>query len=208
MFDITQNLGEIQNKLSKEVIKEDSFQKIEKIAGADVSFEKDNIATAAAVIINFKTLHVVEGKNLKIKMLFPYIAGFLGFREADATIEVLKTLKNSYDVLMINGHGILHPRGFGLASHVGLLMDTPTIGIAKKLPPGKYKFKTEYDIKYVLSGNKIVGAYIKGKYISIGHNISLKTAIDVVLKTSVFKMPEPIRKAHILATETMKNEIN
>lgn len=208
MFDITQNLGEIQNKLSREIIKEDSFQKIEKISGVDISFEKDNIATAAAVIIDIESLNVVEKKTLKVEMLFPYIPGFLGFREADATIELLKTLKSGYDVLMINGHGILHPRGFGLASHVGLMMDKPAIGIAKKLPPGKYKFKTENDIKYILSGNKIVGAYIKGKYVSIGHKISLKSAIDIVLKISVFKMPEPIRKAHILATETMKNEIN
>ena len=207
-INLTQKLSKIQNKLSEEIIKEDNFQRIEKVCGADISFEKDNIAIAAAIITDFETLNVVEQKTLKVQMLFPYITGFLGFREAYPTISVLKTLNNHYDILMVNGHGIMHPQCFGLASHVGLLTNIPTIGIAKQLPPGKYKFKTKNGIKYILSGNKTVGAYINGKYISIGHKISLATAINVVLKTSVFKMPEPVRKAHILATKIMKNEIN
>jgi deoxyribonuclease V len=123
-------------------------------------------------------------------------------------ISVLRTLKNNYNVLMVNGHGVMHPRSFGLASHVGKIMDQPTIGVAKRLSPGKYKFNVESRTKYILLNNEIVGAYIQGKYISIGHKISLKTAIEVVLKTSIFKMPEPIRKAHILATQTMKNELS
>ena len=205
---LMQSLAKIQSNLSREIITQDSFEKIQKVAGVDVSFEKDNIATVAAVVIDFKTNEMLEGKTLKVEMLFPYITGFLGFREADAMISVLKTLKNNYDVLMVNGHGVMHPRSFGLASHVGMLMDQPAIGVAKRLSPGKYKFNVENRTKYVLLNNEIVGAYIKGKYISIGHKISLKTAIEVVLKTSIFKMPEPIRKAHILATHTMKNELN
>ncbi len=205
---LMQSLAKIQSNLSREIVTQDSFEKIQKVAGVDVSFEKDNIATVAAVVIDFKTNEMLEGKTLKVEMLFPYITGFLGFREADAMISVLKTLKNNYDVLMVNGHGVMHPRSFGLASHVGMLMDQPAIGVAKRLSPGKYKFNVENRTKYVLLNNETVGAYIKGKYISIGHKISLKTAIEVVLKTSIFKMPEPIRKAHILATHTMKNELN
>ena len=204
---LTQYLTNIQNNLSKEITEENTFEDIKKVAGVDISFSIDNWAIAAAVVIDYNTLEVLEEKTLKVEIQFPYLSGFLGFREADGTISILKTLENN-DVLMINGHGILHPRGFGLASHVGFLIDTPTIGVAKKLPPGNYKFKIVNGIKYILSGNKTVGAYIKGKYISIGHKISLATAINVVLKTSVFKMPEPVRKAHILATKTMKNEIN
>jgi len=205
---LMQSLAKIQSNLSREIIMQDSFEKIQKVAGVDVSFEKDTIATVAAVVIDFKTNEMLEGKTLKVEMLFPYITGFLGFREADAMISVLRTLKNNYDVLMVNGHGVMHPRSFGLASHVGILMDQPAIGVAKRLSHGKYKFNVENRTKYVLLNNETVGAYIKGKYISIGHKISLKTAIEVVLKTSIFKMPEPIRKAHILATHTMKNELN
>ncbi|WP_414470054.1 endonuclease V [Methanobacterium sp. ACI-7] len=207
-YNLLQELAEIQNKLSKKIIKKDSFQKIETVAVVDISFEKDNCATTAALVMDFETLQVIEEKTLNVQILFPYIAGFLGFREADGTVSVLKNLENNFDVLMVNGHGIMHPRGFGLASHVGLLMNMPTIGIAKQLPPGKYNFKDEGEIKYILSEEETVGANINRNYISIGHKISLKSAIDIVLKTSVFKTPEPIRKAHILATETMKNKIN
>ena len=203
-----QSLAKIQNKLSKKIITQDTFEKIQKVAGVDISFETNNNAIAAAVLVDFKNLEVLEEKTLKVELLFHYTAGFLGFREADAMISVLKTLKNNYEVLMVNGHGIMHPRGFGLASHVGMLMDKPAIGVAKRLTAGNYNFKSGNIVKYVLSGNKTVGAYIDGKYISIGHKISLDTSVDVVLKTSVFKIPEPIRRAHILATQTMKNELN
>ena len=203
-----QSLAKIQDNLSKEIIKQDTFEKIQKVAGVDISFETNNNAIAAAVLIDFKNLEILEEKTLKVKLLFHYNAGFLGFREADAMISVLKTLKNNYEVLMVNGHGIMHPRGFGLASHVGMLMEKPAIGVAKRLTAGNYNFKSGNSAKYVLSGNKTVCAYIDGKYISIGHKISLETAMNVVLKTSIFKIPEPIRKAHILATQTMKNELN
>jgi deoxyribonuclease V len=204
---ITQYLANIQNDLSKKIIEEDSFKNVENIAGVDVSFSRDNFAIAAAVVINFETLNVLEGKTLKVELPFPYIGGFLGFREADAIISVLKKLENNFDVLMVNGHGIMHPRGFGLASHVGLLIDMPTIGVAKKLIGRNYKIYDDESIKIIKFKYKSIGTCNKHKCISIGHKISLKTAIDIVGKTSVFKMPEPIRHAHILATKTMKNEL-
>lgn len=204
---LTQYLANIQNDLSKKIIEEDSFKNVENIAGVDVSFSRDNFAIAAAVVINFETLNVLEEKTLKVELPFPYIGGFLGFREADAIISVLKKLENNFDVLIVNGHGIMHPRGFGLASHVGLLIDMPTIGVAKKLIGRNYKIYDDESIKIIKFKDKSIGTCNKHKCISIGHKISLKTAIDIVGKTSVFKMPEPIRHAHILATKTMKNEL-
>ncbi|MEN6293093.1 MAG: endonuclease V, partial [Methanobacterium sp.] len=122
-------------------------------------------------------------------------------------ISVLRKLNNEFDVLMVNGHGIMHPRGFGLASHVGLLMDMPTIGIAKRLIKGNYKYKGDNSLKTVEFMNKSVGACSRQKCISVGHKISLKTAVDIARETSIFKMPEPLRQAHILATNTMKDKI-
>lgn len=206
-FNLTQKLAEIQNKLSKEIIKHDSFEKIKKVAGVDISFEKDNSAIAAAVVIKTDDLKVLEERTLKVELLFPYMSGFLGFREADAIISVLKKLQNDFDVLMVNGHGIMHPRGFGLASHVGLLMDMPTIGVAKRLIDGNYKLFDNNSLKIIEFNDNPLGACNRQKCISIGHKISLKTAIQVVQKTSVFKMPEPIRHAHILATKTMKDKL-
>ena len=207
MYNLTQKLADIQYNLSKKVIEQDSFEKLQRVAGADVSFEKDNSAVAAAVVIDLDDLKVIEAKTIKVGLLFPYISGFLGFRESDAVISVLRKLNSDFDVLMVNGHGIMHPRGFGLASHVGLLMDVPTIGVAKRLIKGNYKYTDINSLKTVEFMNKSVGACDRQKCISIGHKISLKTAVNIVIETSIFKIPEPIRQAHILATNTMKDKI-
>ena len=206
-YNFTQKLAEIQYNLSKKVIEQDSFEKLQRVAGADVSFEKDNSAVAAAVVIDLDDLKVIDSKTLEVELLFPYISGFLGIREADAVISVLRKLNSDFDVLMVNGHGIMHPRCFGLASHVGLIMDIPTIGVAKRIIKGNYRYKGINSLKTIEFMNKPVGACDKQKCISTGHKISLKTAVDIVLKASLFKMPEPIRKAHILATTTMKDKI-
>jgi len=163
MYNLTQKLAEIQYNLSKKVIEEDSFEKIQTVAGADVSFEKDNSAVAAAVVIDLDDLKVIDAKTIEVELLFPYISGFLGFREADAVVSVLKKLNSDFDVLMVNGHGIMHPRGFGLASHVGLLMDVPTIGVAKRLIKGNYKYTDINSLKTVEFKNKSVGACDKQK---------------------------------------------
>ena len=206
-YNLTQKLADIQYSLSKKVIEQDSFEKLQRVAGVDVSFEKDSSAVAAAVVIDLDDLTVIEAKTMEVEILFPYISGFLGFRESDAVISVLRKLSSDFDVLMVNGHGIMHPRGFGLASHVGLLMDVPTIGVAKRLIKGNYKYTDDNSLKTIEFMNKSVGACDKQKCISIGHKISLKTAVNIVIKTSIFKMPEPVRQAHILATNTMKDKI-
>ncbi|MEL7670764.1 endonuclease V [Methanobacterium sp.] len=206
-YNFNQKLAEIQYSLSKKIIEQDSFGNLQTVAGADVSFQKDNFAVAAAVVIDLDNLKIIDAKTLEVELLFPYISGFLGFREADAVISVLRKLNSHFDVLMVNGHGIMHPRGFGLASHVGLLMDTPTVGVAKKLIKGNYKYTDGNSLKTVEFMDKPVGACDKQKCISVGHKLSLKTAVDIVLKTSIFKMPEPVRQAHILATNTMKGKI-
>ncbi|MGF7117295.1 endonuclease V [Methanobacterium oryzae] len=205
---IFRRLANIQNNLSREIIDEDSFKDVKSVAGADISFSRDNFAIAAAVVIDFKTLEVLKKKTLEVELLFPYISGFLGFREVDAVISVLKILENNFDVLIVNGHGIMHPRGFGLASHVGLLMDKPTIGVAKRLIGGYYKTYNDNLLKVIKFNGKSLGACNKQKCVSIGHKISLKTALNIVEKTSIFKIPEPIRQAHILATNTMKSKLS
>ena len=206
-YNFIQKLAEIQYTLSKKVIEQDSFKHAQKVAGADISFEKDNLAVAAAVVIDLDDLNVTDSKTIEVELLFPYISGFLGFREADAVISVLRKLDDNFDILMVNGHGIMHPRGFGLASHVGILMDVPTIGVAKRLIKGNYKYKGGNSLKTIEFMNKSVGACDRQKCISIGHKISLKTAINIVRETSLFKIPEPTRQAHMLATNTMKNKI-
>jgi deoxyinosine 3'endonuclease (endonuclease V) len=200
---LTQYLAKIQLDLSKKIIMEDCFEDVKKVAGVDISFTRNNCAIAAAVVIDYNNLNVLEEKFLKIELIFPYISGFLGFREANGVFSVLKMVENDFDVLMVNGHGILHPRGFGLASHVGLLMDMPTVGVAKGLIGRKYK-NFDNSLKPIKFNGISVGACDRQKCISIGHKISLSSSLEIVKETSIFKMPEPIRKAHILATKKMK----
>jgi deoxyribonuclease V len=130
-------------------------------------------------------------------------------------VKVLKELKTGFDVIMVNGHGILHPRGFGLASHVGLLMDRPTIGLAKRLIAGNYIKRdtssfnmSKSPVQMVVREKEITGAYMNRYYVSIGHKITLKTALKLVKVASIYKTPESIRQAHILATKVFKDIIN
>lgn len=210
-YTFTQQLASIQYSLADRVLEEDCFSKLDIVAGADVSFSVDNKAVVAVVLLQLEDLKILEEKTLPVELFFPYIPGFLGIREADPVISTLNTLKQDFDVLMINGHGVMHPRGFGLASQVGVLQDVPTIGVAKKLIDERYikratqKHHTRDEFQLIKENNHVLGAFFKGKYVSVGHKISLKTALDIVEKTSVFKTPEPIRQAHILATETFKN---
>ncbi|BDZ67354.1 endonuclease V [Methanobacterium ferruginis] len=210
---LTQLLTDIQYSLADRVIEEDCFCKLDRVAGADISFSVDNRAVAAVVVLELEGLEVVEKKTLDVELFFPYISGFLGVREADAVISVINTLEHGFDVLMVNGHGVMHPAGFGLASHVGVLLDVPTMGVAKRLIGGRYiKLATQSDhtpeIQLIKYDNRVVGAFFKGKYLSVGHRISLKSVLEITMRTSVFKIPEPLRQAHILATETFKHELN
>jgi len=188
------------------------------VAGVDVSFSVDNKAVAAVVVLQLEGLEILEKGTLLVELFFPYLPGFLGMREADPVISVLNILKHDFDVLMVNGHGVMHPRGFGLASHVGVLMDVPSIGVAKRLIDERYinvatqKHHASDEFQLIkennhVKNNHVLGAFFKGKYVSVGHKISLKSALDIVKMTSVFKPPEPIRQAHMLATETFKQEL-
>ena len=214
-YDLNINLTDIQIELAKQVIKKDLTGNPKNIAGVDVSFTKNNTAVAAAVLLDLNTLNEVEKTIREVELDFPYIPGYLGFRESGAMVSVLKQLKIGPDVIMVNGHGILHPRGFGLASQVGLLMDKPTIGLAKGLTTGRYEIKDFKSLKenqksfqLVKKRKEILGAYIERYYVSIGHKISLTKAIKLLNATRIYKTPEPIRQAHILATKTFKDYIN
>ena len=175
------------------------------MAGVDVSFSHENHAVASAVILDRTSLEIVEKVIQEVELLFPYKSGFLGFREADGMVSVLSCLKKDYDVVMINGHGLLHPRGLGLASQVGVMIDIPTLGVAKRLIVGSPINIGNKLPELIIFKNEILGAYLNGVYVSIGHKISLKNAIELVKDTSIFKTPEPIRQAHILATQAFKN---
>lgn len=173
-------MAEEQSSLARKVIKKDDFEKLELVAGVDQAFIK-NTVISGIVVCDYKTMKVVEEKHAIVKAAVPYIPGYLSYRESPAAVEAFNKLEKKPDILIVDAHGIAHPRNLGMASHLGLLLDVPTIGVAKALIIGK----TQEGGK-VISENKIIAQEIVTKehskplYVSIGHRVSLKTAVEVV----------------------------
>lgn len=137
---------------------------------------------------------------------FPYIPGYLAFREAPAILKALSRVKTRIDLLMIDGHGIAHPRRMGIASHIGVIKDIPTIGVAKSLLVGKFEEPGYKRGSYSLlkDGDEVIGVTLRTRdgvkpvFVSIGHRVSLDSAITITLKsTKGYRIPEPTRIAHI-----------
>ncbi len=144
----------------------------------------------------------------------PYIPGLLSFRETPAIIEALKKINKEPDVILIDGQGIAHPRSFGIASHIGVIYDKPAIGVAKSKLIGEFNSigdrKGEYS--FLIYKNKIIGAALRTKnnvkpiFVSIGNKITLEKAIEITLKfCTKYRLPEPVRLAHIYVTKYKNN---
>ncbi len=188
-------LIKVQEKLKKKLILKDDFESIENIAGVDVAY-KDDKAVCAVVIMNRNK--IILKKTRKSTAKFPYIPGFFAFREAPPIIKTVKGIKNKIDILLVNGHGIAHPRGFGLASHVGLILNLPTIGIASSLLCGEVRDG------YIFLNNKKVGYQYRKIYVSPGHRISLPSSIQIVKGCMhAHRLPEPLHRAHKLAKKIL-----
>jgi deoxyinosine 3'endonuclease (endonuclease V) len=192
---------ELQNEFSKKVITYDYLNNnnnIRNVCGIDVSY-KDLNAFCSAVIINKNTLEIIEIVNEKSTISYPYIPGLFMLREGEPLLKIVRLLKNLFDVLLIDGHGILHPRKCGLASYVGIMIDKPTIGVAKNLLCGSILESSYVEYNKTILGYTIKKNNRKDIYVSVGHKISLETSIDIVkklTKKSEF-FPEPLRIADI-----------
>ncbi|PAX52327.1 deoxyribonuclease V [Brunnivagina elsteri] len=202
----------IQEQLNKEVITEDKLKdKIEFVAGVDMGFEEDNTVSRAAVaVLRYSDLEVLETSIAYRPTTFPYIPGFLSFREIPAVLDALEKLEMTPDIILCDGQGIAHPRRFGIASHLGVLLDMPTIGVAKSLLVGKHEPLSEEKGNWqpLIYQGETVGAALRTRtgvkpvYISSGHRISLETAIAIVLHcTPKYRLPETTRVADKLASD-------
>ncbi|NOZ59551.1 MAG: endonuclease V [Euryarchaeota archaeon] len=201
--------AEVQKRLSRRVVLEDGFEEVERIAGVDAAYSED-ACFAAAVVVELKTLRTVEEKTAMQKVHVPYIPGFFAFREMGAVIKALRRLRSGYDLLMVEGHGIAHPSGCGFASHLGVLLRRPSIGVAKRLLCGSVRGtpSPERPAEVVLNG-KVVGYAVKSGgrviYVSPGNMVSLTTALEVVKRTTLgHALPEPVRRAHLLAARARR----
>ena len=202
---------EIQSQLRHQVMLEDQLILLRSVAGIDVGFESDGTITRAAVVVlSFPELIVQEKILARRPTTFPYIPGLLSFREVPAVIDALSKLTGLPDLLLCDGQGIAHPRRFGIASHLGLIMDIPSIGVAKSrlvgqhMPVGEIRSARQP----LMDGEEIIGnvvrtrSNVKPVYVSPGHRVSVETAVEVVLRCTLnYRLPEPIRQAHRLASE-------
>ncbi len=194
----TRKLRMIQEGIAANVVLKDEFSEIKTVAGFDVSFTKDNKVVCAAIVFDAKTFEVIEVKKIIKDAPMPYIPTFLAFRKGPAMLEAYYSLDHEPDLLFIEGDGILHPVGCGLATYLGVELEKPTIGVSAKLTCGEEKGE---DI--ILDG-KIVGKIVRTKefanpvFVSPGNMVSIETAARFVKEFTIFphKMPEPIHRAH------------
>jgi len=201
-------LKEEQNKLAKKVIIKDSFDKLELVAGADCSYQNERIV-AAIVACDYKTKEIKDREFSVGNIKIPYVTGFLAYRECPAISEAYAKLKLKPDLIIFDGNGILHPRRCGLASHIGVLLDTASIGIAKSLIMGQIKEGIVYVGKEPRAEVVFTREHSKPIYISPGHKISLKTSVEIVKNCLRIphKLPEPLHLAHKLSNEILKKMI-
>ncbi|MBI4632425.1 MAG: deoxyribonuclease V [Deltaproteobacteria bacterium] len=177
------------------------------IAGADISYGKESdLFFAAVVLLSYPSLEVIEEAYAGERSSFPYIPGLLSFREGPPLLKAFAKLRRVPDIAIFDGQGIAHPRGIGLASHMGLFLDIPSIGCAKTRLCGSYNPVGERVGSYadLVGDDLVIGAVVRTKervkpvFVSPGHKIGLKRAVDMALSCCAgYKLPEPIRQAHL-----------
>jgi deoxyribonuclease V len=189
----------LQKNIAKKVVAaKDDFGEISSICGVDIAYSdsNSNAAYCSAVIMDRNMQKLIESVDVKTIVKYPYVPGLLMLREAEPIFYTLKLLKNSYDLLLIDGHGLLHPRKCGLACYIGVTLDKPTIGIAKSRLCGRVR----PDGFVELDGEILGYAISKKLYISVGHKLTLKTAIVLVRELGI----EPLRLADINSKRNKK----
>jgi deoxyribonuclease V len=196
-------LAEIQRGMAAKISVRDVFSEAERFAGVDATYR--NGEALAACVVTDKEKRMLESASTRSRVDFPYIPGYLMFREANAVEEAVR-LVSDFDVLFVNGHGVAHPRGCGLASCVGLELDVPTIGVARRRLVG-HVGETRGGWAPLMLDDEVVSAEIDAGgsrvYVSVGHKVSLETSIEMVqMMTSKGRFPEPLRLAHFQAKRT------
>ena len=207
---------DIQQRLSAQVSRSGEVATPHFIAGVDIAVGKaGEKATAAVVVLSYPELRLVETKIAQGKLGFPYIPGLLSFREAPLTLAACQRLTITPDLILVDGQGIAHPRRMGLASHLGLFLNTPTIGCAKSLLCGNYEIPGKEVGSYaeIVDRGETIGAALRTKlrakpiFVSIGHRVDLQAAIHWVLECCRgYRLPEPTRLAHLAAGGSLKLE--
>jgi deoxyribonuclease V len=197
----------VQQSLRGQVVTRNELGQIRAVAGVDISTAGGR-AHAAIVVLRFPELEPLEAAEADLPLTFPYIPGLLAFREAPAILAAVQALHIEPDLFMFDGQGLAHPRRMGIASHVGVILDKPSIGCAKSLLCGRcgQVGATAGEHAEIVDKGEVIGAAVRTRtntapvYVSIGHKVDLPTAISYVLRCcGGYRLPEPTRWAHRVA---------
>ena len=207
-WDVTpQEAIAIQQRLRSLVVTENRLGPVRTIAGVDVGFQGE-VAQAAVVVLRYPDLEPVDYVLSQRPVTFPYVPGLLAFREGPVVMDALEQLHSDPDLLIFDGQGLAHPRRVGIATHVGVLVDRPSIGCAKSRLCGIHHqpAQTRGATALLTDGDEVIGMVVRTQdgvsplYVSIGHKVDLETAVTYVLNCcQKHRLPEPIRYAHRVA---------
>ena len=190
------------------------LSRVRYVAGADVSTQGD-IGYATVVVLSFPGLSVVEVRGYEAPLAFPYVPGLLAFREIPPVVGALREVQSEVDAVIFDAHGLAHPRGLGLASHLGLYLDVPAVGCAKSRLVGQHEEPgpEKGDTADLLYRKKVVGRVLRTRarvspvYVSVGNRIDLTGAVDLVLRCCTrYRLPETTRQAHNAANRLRRGE--
>lgn len=205
----------IQKSLSQKIINKDCFEPMQIVVGVDAAYDEiTGKAVAAAVAIDANTLEILEESIVETKTEYQYIPGYLSFRELPSICQALESLKTEGDLIVTDSQGLAHPRRFGLACHLGILFDKPTIGCAKNHLIGLYDAPDRIGGSQspITDNGEVIGAClrtqtdVKPLFVSIGHKISLPTACNWILKLAPrYRLPETTRASDYLVRQAIKS---
>lgn len=200
----------LQRELAQRIAPTDHRDHFDTVAGIDVGIKGD-VARAAVAVLSLPSLQPVEFSRAECPISFPYIPGLLSFREGPAILEALARLESVPDVLIFDGQGYAHPRRVGIATHLGILLDHPSVGCAKSRLCGTHRQPAleRGNRVWLWDKGEIIGAVVRTRtnvnpvFVSVGHKVSLETAIALVLRCGAgYRLPEPTRHAHRAASGT------
>lgn len=204
---------ELQRQLAPHVERHDRIGTVNRVAGVDAGFEDSGRVTRAAVaVLSFPGLQLIDSALACVPTSFPYVPGLLSFREVPAILAALERLSVAPDLILCDGQGIAHPRRLGIASHLGILSDIPTIGVAKSRLTGVYGAVPEGRGSWaaLIDGGEVLGAVLRTRpgvkplFVSVGHRVCLDTAVQWVMAcVTRYRLPETTRSAHRLASDTL-----
>lgn len=210
----------LQQQLRSEIVLEPLPGPVRIIGGADISFNKySEVIYAGIVLLRWPDLQVIHTESVVSRTRFPYIPGLLAFREVPALYEVWEKLPQKPDVLVLDGHGIAHPRRMGIAAHFGVVVKSPTIGCAKSLLTGRYEEPEDRPMAEspLMHQNELIGTVLRTKkrclpvFVSPGYGITMAESVDLIRNcTGKYRIPEPTRLAHLFVnsvrTTNMKDQ--